>query len=37
MPTTEETLALSLCDILKRKPVDKITVKDIVTECNLTR
>lgn len=37
MPTTEETLALSLRDVLKRKPVDKITVKDIVTECNLTR
>lgn len=35
--TTEDVLIDSLNIILEKKPIDKITVKDIVTECGLTR
>ncbi|KRN99927.1 TetR/AcrR family transcriptional regulator [Companilactobacillus kimchiensis] len=35
--STEDILIDSLNIVLQRKPVDKVTVKDIVTECNLTR
>ncbi|CAJ1184411.1 TetR/AcrR family transcriptional regulator [Companilactobacillus nantensis] len=35
--TTEPILIDALNTILQTKPIDKITVKDIVTECQLTR
>ncbi|MFC6175765.1 TetR/AcrR family transcriptional regulator [Companilactobacillus huachuanensis] len=35
--TTESILIDALNIILQNKPIDKITVKDIVTECQLTR
>ena len=35
--TTEDVLIDALNVILEKKPIDKITVKDIVSECNLTR
>jgi len=35
--STEEVLAEALKLVLLKKPIDKITVKDIVTECDLTR
>jgi len=35
--STEDILIDSLNNVLQVKPIDKITVKDIVTECNLTR
>ncbi len=34
---TKEVLANALIDILQKRPIDKITVKDIVEECGLTR
>ena len=34
---TEELLATSLLAILKKKSIDHITIKDIVTECDVTR
>lgn len=34
---TEDILIDSLNNVLEYKPIDKITVKDIVSECNLTR
>jgi len=35
--STKRILSDSLASILEKKPIDKITVKDIVTECGLTR
>ncbi|ADL06456.1 TetR/AcrR family transcriptional regulator [Lacrimispora saccharolytica] len=34
---TKEVLANALIDILQKRPINKITVKDIVEECGLTR
>lgn len=34
---TEKILSSALCVVLHHKNIDKITVKDIVTECDLTR
>lgn len=35
--TTDDILIDALNSLLQTKPIDKITVKDIVTECDLTR
>ena len=35
--STEEILVSALELVLQKKPIDKITVKDIVSECDLTR
>ena len=35
--STEDVLVEALELVLQKKPIDKVTVKDIVNECNLTR
>lgn len=35
--STEDTLIDSMNNLLEYKPIDKITVRDIVSDCNLTR
>jgi len=35
--STEEVLVAALELVLQKKPIDKVTVKDIVSECDLTR
>ena len=35
--TTKKALAMSLKSLLEKRTLDKITVKDIVSECSLNR
>lgn len=34
---TKQAIASAICDLMRRKSLDKITVKDIVAECHITR